>query len=182
MRQSSRKAYNEPGHAHFLTFSCYRDLALLKRDATRHWVIDALAGTRARHDVDLYAYVIMPEHIHILLRPRQPDYDMRRIQAALKRPVSWKAKQHLLATGRQDWLDRLTVREGGRDRFRFWQAGGGFDRNLWQAVAIREAIEYIHNNPVRRGLVASPTDWRWSSARFWVGMDGVLLAMDAIPQ
>jgi len=177
-----RKAYNDPGHMHFLTFSCYRDLHLLESDRSRRWFLDALHNTRANQDVDVHAYVIMPEHVHVLLRPRQPDYDMAGVQASLKRPVSWKAKQHLKDSGNVRWLQRLTVREAERDVFRFWQPGGGFDRNLWNTGAIGQAIDYIHNNPVRRGLVETPTDWLWSSARFWAGMDRVLLAMDPIPQ
>jgi putative transposase len=54
-----------------------------------------------------------------------------------------------------------------RGRFRFWQDGGGFDRNYWTASRILEQIDYIHMNPVRRGLVKAPIDWKWSSARFW---------------
>ncbi len=178
----NRKAYNEPGRVHFLTFSCYHDLPLFAHDKGRQWFLDALRNTRANQDMDLHAYVIMPEHVHVLLRPRQPDYDMAGIQASLKRPVSWKAKQQLKESGNERWLRRLTVREGKREVFRFWQSGGGFDRNLWNTRAISEAIDYIHNNPVRRGLAETPTDWPWSSARFWAGMDGVLLEMDAIPQ
>jgi putative transposase len=177
-----RKAYNEPGHAHFLTFSCCRDLSLFATDTARQWFLDALRNTRANQNVDLHAYVIMPEHVHVVLRPRKPDYDMAGVQASLKRSVSWKAKQHLKESGNVRWLRRLTVCEGAREIFRFWQPGGGFDRNLWNKRAINEAIAYIHNNPVRRGLVETPTDWLWSSARFWAGMHGVLLAMDPIPQ
>ena len=48
---------------------------------------------------------------------------------------------------------------------RFWQAGGGFDRNLWNAKAIHSSVNYIEYNPVRAGLVNAPEDWQWSSAR-----------------
>ena len=48
--------------------------------------------------------------------------------------------------------------------FRFWQAGGGFDRNLWNAKAIHNSIKYIEYNPVRAGLVNAPEEWQWSSA------------------
>jgi len=100
---------------------------------------------------------------------------------AIKRPVSWNAKQLLIASGNTVWLRRLTVRRGARKVFRFWEAGGGFDRNLWHAEAVQEAVQYIHANPVRRGLVEKPTEWPWSSARFWAGLDGVLLPMERIP-
>ena len=55
----------------------------------------------------------------------------------------------------------------GRHSLRFWQRGGGYDRNLWSAREIRRKIDYIHANPVRHGLVARPEDRPWSSWRAW---------------
>jgi putative transposase len=57
--------------------------------------------------------------------------------------------------------------------FRFWQEGPGYDRNLQTKTAILAAIDYIHLSPVRRGLCKSITEWRWSSARWYVseGLD-----------
>ena len=174
----TREAWNEPGHAHFLTYSCNQRLPLLTRDRTRHWVIAALEHVRTTLDVALWAYVVMPEHVHVLLCPRQPDYEMRRVLAALKAPVSRAAKAYLLATSQTTWLNRLTVRYPGREAFRFWQAGGGFDHNVIRSKTIPAVIDYMHANPVRRELAATATDWEWSSARFWEGRDDVPLRMD----
>jgi len=57
----------------------------------------------------------------------------------------------------------------GLPSYRFWQRGGGYDRNLVSKQAVLNSIEYIHNNPVRKGLVKSPEDWNWSSAGFYAG-------------
>lgn len=63
---------------------------------------------------------------------------------------------------------------------RFWQRGGGYDRNLLMGNEFFEKINYIHHNPVRRGLAVQPTDWAWSSARWWAGMrEGELECDDA---
>jgi len=70
---------------------------------------------------------------------------------------------------------------GRRRVFHFWQPGGGYDSNITETGDLSGVVEYIHANPVRRGLVANPTDWIWSSARFWAGMDGVLIPMDPFP-
>ena len=68
----------------------------------------------------------------------------------------------------------LTVRERpGVHCFRFWQEGGGYDRNLRSEVAILAAIDYIHENPVRRGLCKPSADWRWSSARHYRNECGI---------
>src|SRR5262249_48785979 len=65
-----------------------------------------------------------------------------------------------------------------RLRHRFWQPGGGYDRNITSAAALRAVIDYIHANPVRRGLVARAEDWEWSSARWYAGLRPVKLEMD----
>jgi putative transposase len=63
----------------------------------------------------------------------------------------------------------------------FWQRGGGYDRNVIDARTLFSMIEYIHNNPVRRGLVEDATDWIWSSARFYAGARDVPIRMDPLP-
>jgi putative transposase len=173
-------SYDLPGHAHFLTYSCYQRLQLLSKDRSRGWVVENLEQARRKCDFDLWAYVIMPEHIHLLIRPRQEQYRMARILAAIKRPVSVQARAHLEATGNEAWLKRLTVREGDEYVFRFWQPGGGYDENEWEDRPIEEIIDYIQANPVRRGLVERPTDWIWSSARFWAGDLSGPLKMDPL--
>src|SRR5262245_9082243 len=103
VHRKNKKSYNEPGHAHFLTYSCQGRLPLLSKDRARQWVIDAIQVARAKYDFDLWAYVIMPEHVHLLVWPRNPTYKMGHILAALKRPVSAKAKAYLEAEGNQQW-------------------------------------------------------------------------------
>ena len=176
--RKTRVAWDEPGHAHFVTFSCFQRLPLLIRDRTRRWVITSLEETRRRLDVALWAYVIMPEHVHVLLYPLQADYEMRLILVALKRPVSDAAKRHLERTGNTQWLNRLRVQYPSREVFRFWQPGGGFDHNIFREKTVPTVMDYIHANPVRRGLVKERTDWEWSSARFWDGWSNVLIRMD----
>jgi putative transposase len=176
--RKTRRAWDEVGHAHFLTYSCLRRMPLLNRDRSRRWVVDALAGTRRDLDVALWAYVIMPEHVHVLLYPRQAGYEMRRILVALKRPVSDAARAYLEGIEDERWLERLSVEYPSRRAFRFWQPGGGFDHNVFREKTVPAVIDYIHTNPVRRGLVAQPTDWAWSSARFWEGWADVPLRMD----
>ncbi len=176
--RKTRRAFNDSGHAHYLTFSCYRRWPLLARDRARRWVIDALRKTRNNLDVALWAYVIMPEHVHVLLHPRRSDYEMKRILVALKRPVAKAARQWLAERGERRWIERLTVAYPSRQVFRFWQPGGGFDHNVFRDKTVPPIVDYIHANPVRRGLVQVPSDWPWSSARFWVGESDVPLRMD----
>ena len=95
----------------------------------------------------------------------------------MKEPVARQAIRHLKSNA-PEWLARITVREGARLRRRFWQPGGGYDRNITSADTLGAIIDYIHANPVRRGLVARAEDWEWSSARWYAGLRPVKLQMD----
>jgi putative transposase len=175
------RSYNEPGHAHELTFSCFRRLPLFSRDRTRQWFLEALESTRQRRNLTLLAYVIMPEHVHVIVCPRDPDYEVRLIRTALKVPVQRKALAFLRREA-PGFLEQLRdAQPNGEVHYRFWQRGGGYDRNITDPATLMTMIDYIHQNPVRRGLVSYATDWLWSSARYYEGMPDVLLRMDPLP-
>lgn len=172
------KRCNEPGDAHALTFCCFRRQALLNTDRTRTWFLEALNAARAKHAFDLWAYVIMPEHVHLLICPREPIYSISEILGDIKQPVTRRAIIYL-RTQVPAFLGRLRDEQpSGKIAHRFWQRGGGFDRNLFKPEAIHAEIEYLHANPVRRGLVERPEDWPWSSARHFAGRVDVPLAVD----
>ena len=95
----------------------------------------------------------------------------------LKEPVARKAVAYL-KTAAPAWLARIRVSEGSRIRHRFWQPGGGYDRNITTEAVLRAMIDNIHANPVRRGLVSKAEDWEWSSARWYAGMRPVKIEMD----
>ena len=163
-----RRTINAPGHWHFLTFSVYRRKQLLVSDWSRDLVCGQLDAARQHLDYDIIAYVIMPEHVHVLVRPRQHEYDVGNFRGMLKRKVADAVRARLLELGRDDWIESLTVTDNGRKKFRFWQKGGGYDENLWSQRPILAVIDYIHDNPVRRGLVQRPEDWRYSSAEWFI--------------
>jgi len=66
----------------------------------------------------------------------------------------------------------------GKTHYRFWQRGGGYDRNLYEPDTVYQEIEYMHNNPVRRGLCEKPEDWFWSSAADLTGVRAGPLRVD----
>ena len=175
------RSYNEPGHAHELTFSCFHRLPLFSRDRSRKWFLEALESARKRRNLDLWADVIMPEHVHVILCPRDSCYEVRLIRTALKVPVQ-RAALAFLRREAPEFLERLRDEQpNGEVHYRFWQRGGGYDRNITDPATLRTMIEYVHANPVRRGLVSRPSDWPWSSARFYEGMPGKTLRMDPLP-
>jgi len=175
--RKTRKRIDELGQARELTFSCYKRFRFLDRDRTRQWFIDELNQARQHYNFDLWAYVIMPEHVHLLIYPNNPEV-VGILAGKIKENVARKAIS-FLEENAPEWIARISVREGNRVRRRFWQPGGGYDRNVFELPTLQKMINYIHMNPVRRGLVSRPEDWIWSSARWYAGIRPVPIEMDA---
>jgi putative transposase len=176
-----RRNYNIAGHAHELTFGCYKGNQFLKSKRTCHWLADAIDEARVEFDFALWAYVFMPDHVHLIVHPRQNDYDIARIRGAIKHPASKKALAWL-RDNRPDWIARLTRKRGRRVETLFWQSCGGYDRNITTSRALLDMIDYVHLNPVRKGLVARPEEWQWSSARQYLLNDVSTPRIDPLPQ
>lgn len=175
-----RRNYCEPGDAHELTFSCYRGLKLLKSERTCRWLAQSIEQARQRWNFDVWAYVFMPEHAHLIVHPRETHYYIAIIRRAIKTPVARRAI-HYLEQQHPDWLKRITRRRGDKTERLFWQSGGGHDRNVQESKTLAKMIDYIHLNPVRRGLVERVQDWRWSSAAWFVNQAEPPLMPDRIP-
>ncbi|MCC6494372.1 MAG: transposase [Pirellulales bacterium] len=146
------KRYNDPGHAHALTFSCFRRQPFLNSDRSRLWLVEAVDRARAKHHFHVWAYVIMPEHVHLLIWPTTVVYNVGDILNSIKQSV---AKRALAYVQRESpaFLEHMADRQpNGHVHYRFWQRGGGFDRNVIEPQSAYEHISYFHRNPVRRGL------------------------------
>lgn len=177
MQPGKRGTINAPGHAHQLTFSCYKRLPVLNHDPLRRLFLTHLEEARTKHDFDLWAYVLMPEHVHLLLRPRQRAYSVEKIRSAIKGPFAIEALKWL-KVHQPDLAAKPVLRNG---KSRYWQDGKGHYRNLWTPPAIWSSIRYIHGNPVARKLCETPPDWEWSSARFYEGLFPVAFPVDRCP-
>jgi putative transposase len=152
------------GDVRFITFSTYRRLPLLGNPRIRDVFASRLAEVHDAGRFELFAWVVMPEHVHLLLRPHD-DVGWSGIASGLKNSVARRVLHRWRALD-APILARLRVDEG---TCRYWQRGGGFDRNVRDMTEFTKAVKYIHRNPVDRGLVREPSDWRWSSVRWWIG-------------
>ncbi len=153
---------------HELTFSCYKRQLLLTNDSWRQKLAGCIDAAGEKFQIQLAAFVFMPEHVHLLVVPSRPEPSIDHYLAHLKQPFSKWVKTELSEV-RSPLLDRLTVQERpGKSCFRFWQEGPGYDRNLTTPAVIEVAVEYIHMNPVRRGFVKRAVDWKWSSASWYL--------------
>ena len=119
----------------------------------------------------------MPEHVHLLIWPRLPEYEMSQYLGSIKQPVGTKAIQYLQRHAAR-CLKELTLVNRNRVYHRFWQCGSGYDENLDKPQVIHDVIDYIHQNPVRRGLVARAEDWIWSRRSRLAGLDSPLICVD----
>ena len=142
-------------------------MPLLTNDSWRKILTAELGAVCQAERFGLVAFVFMPEHVHLLVLPLEAACRVSRLLGRTKRQSSQAIKQ-ILEQHRSPLVTKMTVQERpGRQSFRFWQEGGGFDRNLFSPKAIEASIDYIHENPVKRGLCQRATDWKWSSARFY---------------
>ncbi len=166
------KHFEDLGHVRELTFSCYRRLPLLTNDLWRAMLAESLERALNRHNYRLTAFVFMPEHLHLIVYPLAEAAGVAILLSAIKRPFALRIKKLLIGTNSR-LLGRLTVRQRpGVTAFRFWQEGPGYDRNLTEVTTTLAAIDYVHLNPVRRGMVERSVDWRWSSARWYANPQG----------
>lgn len=163
------KHHHEHGDFHELTFSCYRKMRLLTNDSWRRELSLFIQMACEEEQIDLVAFVFMPDHVHLLVFPLTNKPDMGRFLSKIKQPYSATIRRQL-ELAESPLLKKLMIRERpDRNAFRFWQEGPGCDRNLFQPKTIQASIAYLHRNPVRAKLCKRALDWQWSSARFYLG-------------
>jgi putative transposase len=137
---SRLKRYQQAGESHYLTFSCYRRLPYLGTATARDLFLTSLEQARRHYVFFVFGYVVMPEHVHLLLSEPRSNTLAHALQA-LKTSVAKQMPQSPF------WLPRY------------------YDFNLRSEEKHAEKLHYMHANPVRRGLVAQPEDWLWLSCR-----------------
>jgi putative transposase len=134
------KRYHQAQNIHFITFSCYRRSPFLAEPEPKRIVEEILERTRSRHGARVYAYVLMPEHVHLL------------INESFAIPLAMFLKS----------LKQETSRRLKGERKQFWQTRY-YDFNVHSPEKFSEKVRYIHRNPVTRGLVEAPELYPWSS-------------------
>jgi putative transposase len=148
----SLKRFQQTGDLHFITFSCYRRLPLLGEPEHRDLLEWAVEQARVRYGFYLCGYVVMPEHVHLLVSEPEGKPLATAVQA-IKQSVS----RRLIGGRAHFWLERY------------------YDFNVFSESKRKEKLAYMHHNPVARGLCAEPGEWQWSSFRHYAtGERGVI--------
>jgi putative transposase len=144
------KRFQQSQQTHFITFSCYRRRPLLVPITAKQTFELALERVRHSFALCIYAYVVMPEHVHLRLNEPAGGVLADAIKS-LKQGVS----RRLIGDGEHFWQKRY------------------YDFNVRNQRQFVEKLRYIHRNPVKRGLCGRPEDWEWSSFLQWAtGCEG----------
>ena len=165
------------GNLHFITCSCYRRVPLLGSSGARDEFVAALGQMRDKFRFLLVGYVVMPEHVHLLMS-EPPFGTPSDVMRELKRTVSAAIGGVRL----KSVAPSRAPRSGPRGCLRsFWERRF-YDFNVWTLAKKNEKLHYMHLNPVKRGLVRNPKDWSWSSYRFYMHIGEPLLALDRVDE
>jgi putative transposase len=160
------KHYDNLGTARFITFSCYRRQPELENDRAKELFIDELINAREIFKIKIIGYVIMPEHIHLVLIPLG---DLK-VGAMIGQLKSLMARKYFDELGKP--RDKRGV---------LWEKRC-YDHNCRSMDFTVEKINYCHYNPVKRGLVDSPVKYYWSSYNWYQGKRDVPLNIDSLDE
>ena len=166
--------YDHLNTARFVTFSCYRRHKLLTSPGVIMVFLHTLQSIRARYAIRIFGYVVMLEHIHLVLHPP----DSLKLGPVIGELKSQSASR-IIAEGLVTLPCNCTIVKDGRRRQAFWQPRC-YDHNCRTPETVVEKINYCHNNPVARGLVTEPGEWQWSSYNWYAGVSDAPLAMDEL--
>jgi putative transposase len=152
---------------HFLTFSCYRRQPFFNNAARCGLFLQILERVRRRYRLVVLGYVVMPEHVHLLVSEPQRATLSTAIQA-LKLGVVRSLEGGSIGPRSRERSETWGTPSVGSDKKpnRFWQARF-YDFNVWTEKKRIEKLRYIHRNPVARRLAESPEQWQWSSFRWY---------------
>jgi putative transposase len=155
---------HDPNIFHYMTTVCFKRVPVFRSDIACRLFTKALAETRDRCEFKLIGYVVMPDHVHLILNPLNRDIGavMRRLKSTSARLIlDWlRESNHLVS------LEKLAVSvpQVRSHTHSLWQKDFS-SIDLWTPRFIRQKLNYIHLNPVRAGLCEHPADWQGSSYR-----------------
>jgi putative transposase len=167
MRRNLVRYYGS-GDLHFITCSCYRRQPLLATPRRRDMFLTVLERMRERYQIVVAGYVIMPEHIHLLIsEPQEEEKNPSIVMQALKLGFTRRIVVEERRNASQAGLFEHAPQHIWQKRF--------YDFNVWTEHKRIEKLRYMHRNPVQRGLVKSPELWPWSSFRaYFLGEAGAV--------
>jgi putative transposase len=175
MPKGLQRRYGQ-GDCHFVTFSCYHRIPLRKTVRARNLFVKVPAEVRQGYGFLLVGYVVMPDQVHLLISEPRKGTPSKVVQV-LKQRVSRALRENRRQTSGQQ-LQPLPATTGEEPR-RFWQKRF-FDFNVWSDAKRKEKLNYMHANPVKKGIVKHAKDWPWSSWAFYHSGESGLVSIDPV--
>jgi len=172
--------FSEDSYAHFVTTNTCSRYPYFRNADLCQVLVDEMQFYRRRMGFEVLGYVIMPDHMHLLLwwdTEEKPGLDISKIMQSVKGITARRCIDLMRARGLERMLQPTRCESGSGSshvrnlRHRLWQPGF-YDHNLYGEARLLEKLEYMHANPVRAGLVASPEDYRWSSYSWYADGSG----------
>jgi putative transposase len=171
MGRGRYKIYNS-NYPHFLTMSVVDWLPIFANPEVAEIVLVSLRYMQEEKQAKLYAYVLMENHLHIILQCDNLSEAVQSFKSYTARAIiDYFTEHHYFSL-----LEKLRynkLRHKIKSDYQFWQEGSHPEEITTDEI-MHKKIEYIHNNPVRRGYVDEARDWRYSSARNYEGEQGLV--------
>jgi REP element-mobilizing transposase RayT len=167
---------------YFITTTAVQRVNLFHRDVIKRIIADSLNYIRVQHWIKLYAFVIMPNHIHIIVRFLE-GYTLSDVMREFKKYTARQIIRQYQAENNQPALAFLeqTANHVPDQRYKVWE--DGYDaRNVFSPEFLGQKLEYIHNNPCQPHweLVEHPEEYPWSSARYYLLDKPAIIAVDDV--
>ncbi len=164
--------YDNLGTARFVTFACHRKYHLLTNEEDIGILLEEIEAARMEYNFSVLSYVVMPNHVHLVIYPHAA-IKLGRVIGEVKSRSARKILERW-RTVKDYRLSRLQVNRSGNIRLVFWQRRC-YDHNCRTVETVKEKIQYCHANPVRAGFAQRIEEWRWSSYRAYLGEESGLL-------
>ncbi|MDW8277513.1 MAG: transposase [Anaerolineales bacterium] len=179
---SSWKPNFDPNHLYFVTTKAVDYLHLFQRDAFKRLILDAFDCFRLRGRMKLYAFVIMPNHIHFMGQFRQED-PLAAVVRDFKKHTSDRILRQLKAEGDLKRLEALAAKVGRpeKQKYKVWEDDYNA-KEVFSAEFLEQKMNYIHSNPCQDHwkLSAAPEEYLWSSARFYFTEEPCIIPIDDV--
>ena len=176
MGRSHYKIHN-PQAVHFLTDTVVNWMPVFTRPDTVNIILNSFSYLQQQHDVKLYGYVILENHLHWVAQSNNLAKDVARFKSYTAKQIL----QYLELQKQHRLLKQLAFykKKYKNDRqYQFWQEGS-HPQEIQDSKMLLQKLNYIHQNPVKRGYVDEPIDWRYSSARNYAGKKGLIDVLTA---
>jgi REP element-mobilizing transposase RayT len=170
------KVFNEANYLYFATCTITEWIPIFISIPYFQIIIDSLKFCRANKGLKLNAYVIMPNHIHLIVQT-EPGVDLSDVMRDFKRFTSREISKQLETDNQRVFLEvfaKAALSAKGNTKYKIWQ-DEFHPEAIYSEQFYKQKVDYLHDNPCRKGFVASPQDWLYSSARnYYLGDDSII--------